>query len=92
MTAQNREIEKLGSKKDKANSTIDEKQLEIKQLEHQVSKSQSDAKDAEKRVKKIHCLLKLRKKQLTLLFRICYYCFKPFILSLYLVISFHSEM
>ena len=78
MTAQNREIEKLGSKKDKANSTIDEKQLEIKQLEHQVSKSQSDAKDAEKRVKKIHCLLKLRKKQLTLLFRICYYCFKPF--------------
>ena len=52
LTAQNREIEKLGSKKDKANSTIDEKQLEIKQLEHQVSKSQSDAKDAEKRVKK----------------------------------------
>lgn len=50
LSAQNKEINTMSARKEQIIKSSDEGQLEIKQLDHKLSKLHSEAKDAEKKV------------------------------------------
>ena len=50
MNAQNKEIQSMAAKKDELIGLNRDRELEIKQLDHKLSKARSDAKDAQERV------------------------------------------
>lgn len=50
MSAQNKEINAMNARKENINKGSDEAQLEIKQMDHKLSKLKSEAKDAENKV------------------------------------------
>ena len=50
MTAQNREIQSMAGQKDELIALNRNRELEIKQLDHKLSKARGDAKDAQERV------------------------------------------
>ncbi|XP_043213989.1 structural maintenance of chromosomes protein 2-like [Amphibalanus amphitrite] len=53
MNAQNKEIQAMAAKKDELIGLNRDRELEIKQLDHKLSKARNDAKDAQERVKRM---------------------------------------
>lgn len=50
LSAQNKEINSMAARKEQIIKSSDEAQLEVKQLEHKLSKLKSEAKDSENKV------------------------------------------
>lgn len=53
MEQQNREIQQTAARKEELIKQNKERELELKQLDHKLSKARGDAKDAEERVSRL---------------------------------------